>query len=221
MYCAKAFAVFVILCCSRGSPTADAVTPFPLTQHLLPVGGYAVIYSPRNKAHFVDCKSVAVVFEVVGPDALFNNRQISALVHVTDSNPTPVPLSGMGVLSLTANLLDSEPGTYDISVVVLGPERTPLQQIPPARISITCGTTVGRKSPDDAGRIGALKYQIRIVIVRVCVCVCVCVCVRARAREFVQMCVWDVAGVWCGVQSVRSFSRLRTSVGLSLYAIVT
>jgi hypothetical protein len=172
----KAFAVLVIACCSRGSPTADAVTPFPLTQHLAPVGGYAVIYSPRNKAHFVECNSVAVVFEVVGPDALFNNRQISALVQVADSNPTPVPLSGMGVLSLTANLQDSEPGTYEISVVVLGPERTPLQQIPPARISITCGTTVGRKKPDDAGRIlGALKYQIRIVIM------CVCVCVRARA----------------------------------------
>ena len=179
IYCAKALAVLVIVFCSRGISTVDAVTPFPLTQHLAPVGGYAVIYSPRNKAHFVECNSVAVVFEVVGPDALFNNRQISALVHVADSNPTPVPLSGMGVLSLIANLQDSEPGTYEISVVVLGPERTPLQQISPARISITCGTTgttVGRKSPDDVGRIlGALKYQIRIDYT------CVCVCARAHA----------------------------------------
>ena len=99
-------AVLLVLCCATDQ---RRTTPFPLTKQLEPVGGYVVIYSPRRQAHFEDCSSLTITFEVIGirPD---NERQIAALVYIGDANPVPMRLDSAGPKSLRAHF--TEPGKW-------------------------------------------------------------------------------------------------------------
>lgn len=135
---AIALALYLLPFCVWAAPRK---TPFPLSEQLVPSGGYIIIYSPRNRAHHPNCGDVTLTFEVVGTDpSLLVNHQVSTLVNVGDANPIPVPLGGAGLQSLTIRL--REAGTFTISITLLGPERMPKTDIPPARIRISCGACV-------------------------------------------------------------------------------
>jgi hypothetical protein len=141
-------------CSSAGSQPPPA-TPFALAQQLVPAAAYVTIYAPRDGAHFARCGAVTVTFEVVG---LAPGRQASAvLVQVGDANPTPVRLDGGVVLSLTAFL--GEPGVFPVSVTLLTAERTPAPDVPPARISVSCGSP--QQAPCTLGRLRAWEAAIR------------------------------------------------------------
>ena len=138
-------------CGTEGS--ALPATPFALAEQLVPAVGSVAIYSPRDGAHFEKCGAVTIHFEAVG---LGPGRQ-AALVRVGDANPTPVRLDGDGVLSLTAHL--SEPGVFPVSVTVLTSDRTPAADVPPARISVSCGHP--RQAPCTLDRLRVWEAAVR------------------------------------------------------------
>ena len=141
-------------CTSAGSQPPPS-TPFALAQQLVPAATYVAIYAPREGAHFSRCGAVTVTFEVVG---VAPGRQASAvLVQVGDANPTPIRLDGGGVLSLTAFL--GEPGVFPVSVTLLTAERTPAPDVPPARISVSCGSP--QQAPCTLSRLRAWEAAIR------------------------------------------------------------